>query len=89
VQPSSFGEWTVLVGFFTCCHTGRRGHCCDVEVTAGCRFVYDYCTLHQRLLGDQIKEDQMGGACSADGTDDKGTPSFRQKTLTIDSTWKT
>jgi hypothetical protein len=45
------------------------------EVTGGCRFVYEYCTPHQRLLGDQ-----MGGACSADGTDDKGIPSFRQKT---------
>jgi hypothetical protein len=29
------------------------------------------CTLHQYYSGDQIKEDEMGGACSTHGRDEK------------------
>jgi hypothetical protein len=29
------------------------------------------CTLHQILLGDQIKEDEMDSACSTDGREVK------------------
>jgi len=36
--------------------------------------------LHQTLLGDQVKEDEMGGACSTLRCDEKFRHSFGRKT---------
>jgi len=35
--------------------------------------------LHKTLLGDQVKEDDMGRECTVHGRDEKGIQNFSQK----------
>jgi hypothetical protein len=48
-----------------------------------CHWCVIVCTLHQSLLGclgDQMKVNEMGGACSVHSVDEKSIHSFSQKT---------
>jgi len=38
------------------------------------------CILHQILLGDKMKEDEKGRACSTHGRNDKFVTNFGRKT---------
>jgi hypothetical protein len=44
------------------------------------------CTLHQILLGEQIKEYEMGAACSAHGRDDKCVQNIGRETWMKETT---
>jgi hypothetical protein len=47
------------------------------------------CALHQKLLGDQSKEDEVGGTCSMNGRDEKYIQNFSWNTSSEETTWRT
>jgi hypothetical protein len=47
------------------------------------------CTPPQIPLGDQIKENEVGGACSTNGRGEKSVQGFGAKARRKETTWKT